>query len=171
MEVINNDPAISPTADPISTTAQPLQDFSDTRQTAYVRIAEQPASSFRFRYKSEGNKSGSLPGINNTPELKTFPTIEIIGYEGKAVVVVSCVTKDSDDHGKYHPHPHGLVGKEGIKNGVCTIKVNVGRDNGKVVFSDLGIQCVKRKEVQSSLKARGDINVDPFNSKYACIYF
>lgn len=161
---LNNDPV-----DQYTPTSHSPLEYSDSRPTAYARIVEEPASSFRFRYKSEGNKSGTLPGIKNSSDIKTFPTIEIIGYEGKAAVVVSCVTKDCDNNGKYRPHPHGLTSKYGLKNGVCTVKVNLKKDN-KVVFSDLGIQCVKRKEIQSSLKARADINVDPFNSKYISLF-
>lgn len=134
------------------------------QQTAYVRIVEQPASkALRFRYECEGRSAGSIPGVNSTPENKTFPTIEIVGYKGRAVVVVSCVTKDAEN-GKYKPHPHNLVGKEGCKKGVCTLEVNI--ESMKVVFSNLGIQCVKKKDIESALKAREEIRVDPFISKY-----
>lgn len=164
MAVSNSDPV-----DQQFVTFHSPQEYSDICQTA--RIVEQPASIFRFRYKSEGNKSGSLPGINNSSEIKTFPTIEILGHEGKAVVVASCVTKDCDENGKFHPHPHGLTSKYRSKNGVITVKVDLGKDqDNRVVFSDLGIQCVKKKEIQSSLKARSDVNVDPFNSKYVLLF-
>lgn len=62
---------------------------------AEVRIIEQPASkALRFRYECEGRSAGSIPGVNSSPENKTFPTIQVVGYKGRAVVVVSCVTKD-----------------------------------------------------------------------------
>ena len=32
-------------------------------------------------------------------------------------------------------------------------------------FSSLGIQCVKRKEIESALQLRQQIRVDPFQSK------
>lgn len=68
---------------------------SSTRKNAYVKIIEQPASkALRFRYECEGRSAGSIPGVSSTPENKTFPSIKIFGYTGKAVVVVSCVTKD-----------------------------------------------------------------------------
>lgn len=64
-------------------------------QQPEVRIVEQPASkALRFRYECEGRSAGSIPGANSTPENKTFPTINVVGYKGRAVVVVSCVTKD-----------------------------------------------------------------------------
>lgn len=64
--------------------------------TPYVIIEEQPApKALRFRYECEGRSAGSIPGINSTPENKTFPTIKVMNYTGRAVVVVSCVTKDA----------------------------------------------------------------------------
>merc|ERR1711963_1228961 len=66
-------------------------------QKPFVRILEQPAShKLRFRYKCEGRGAGALQGERSTPEKKTFPKIQIVGYKGPAVVVVSCVTHDSD---------------------------------------------------------------------------
>lgn len=69
---------------------------SQIRKTAYVKITEQPApKALRFRYECEGRSAGSIPGVYSTPDNKTFPSIQIIGYNGRAVVVVSCVTKDA----------------------------------------------------------------------------
>merc|ERR1712062_872366 len=63
----------------------------------FVRILEQPAShKLRFRYKCEGRGAGALQGERSSPEKKTFPKIQIVGYKGPAVVVVSCVTHDSE---------------------------------------------------------------------------
>lgn len=65
----------------------------------------------------------------------------------------------------YRPHPHNLVGKEGCKKGVCTVVIN----NPDMVcsFTSLGIQCVKRKDVEDSLKLRESIKVDPFRTGFA----
>lgn len=58
-------------------------------------ILEQPASmGARFRYECEGGSTASIPGVSSTSKNKTYPTIQILGYFGKAVVVVSCVTAD-----------------------------------------------------------------------------
>uniref|UniRef100_A0A0A9Z3Z2 Embryonic polarity protein dorsal n=2 Tax=Lygus hesperus TaxID=30085 RepID=A0A0A9Z3Z2_LYGHE len=128
---------------------------------AYVKILEQPASkALRFRYECEGRSAGSIPGVNSTPENKTFPTIQIVGYKGKAVVVVSCVTKDPP----YRPHPHNLVGKDNCKKGVCTVEVN--NENMIATFANLGIQCVKKKDIEEALKVREEIRVDPFRTKF-----
>ncbi|XP_018403565.1 PREDICTED: embryonic polarity protein dorsal-like [Cyphomyrmex costatus] len=126
-----------------------------------VEILEQPASkALRFRYECEGRSAGSIPGVNSTPENKTFPSIRIVGYKGRAMVVVSCVTKDAP----YRPHPHNLVGKEVCKQGVCTVEIPSG--NMVVTFSNLGIQCVKKKDIEEALKMRQELRVDPFRTGF-----
>ena len=84
--------------------------------------------------------------------------IQVIGYTGKAVVVVSCVTNEAP----YKSHPHNLVGKEGCKKGVCTIHMN---DDMTASFPNLGIQCVKKKDIDESLTLRQQIRVDPFQCR------
>ena len=129
------------------------------KKSAYVKIVEQPASKgLRFRYECEGRSAGSIPGVSSSQDNKTFPTIQVVGYQGKAVVVVSCVTNEQP----YRPHPHNLVGKEGCKKGVCTIHMN---DDMTAAFPNLGIQCVKKKDIDDSLSLRQQIRVDPFQSK------
>lgn len=128
-----------------------------------MKIVEQPASkALRFRYECEGRSAGSIPGASSTPENKTFPSIQVVGYKGRAVVVVSCVTKDEP----YRPHPHNLVGREGCKKGVCTMEISP--DTMCVTFSNLGIQCVKKKDIENALRVREEIKVDPFMSKFEC---
>lgn len=128
----------------------------------YVRIVEQPAGkSLRFRYECEGRSAGSIPGVSSTPERKTYPTIEVVGYTGRFVVLVSCVTRDKP----YRPHPHNLVGREPMCNrGVCTVELN--GDTNIVQFSNLGIQCVKRKDIAEALRIREEIKVDPFKTGF-----
>ncbi|XP_012283784.1 proto-oncogene c-Rel isoform X2 [Orussus abietinus] len=134
---------------------------SGSRTYPYVEILEQPASkALRFRYECEGRSAGSIPGVNSTPENKTFPSIRIIGYKGRAVVVVSCVTKDLP----HRPHPHNLVGKEGCKRGVCTVEI--ASENMTVTFANLGIQCVKKKDIEDALRVREEIRVDPFRTGF-----
>ena len=133
----------------------------------FVRILEQPAShKLRFRYKCEGRGAGALQGERSSPEKKTFPKIQIVGYKGPAVVVVSCVTHDSEVP---KTHPHNLVspasvGREGCKKGVCTIYVN--NEDMTVEFPHLGIQCVRKKDVDQSLKVRKEIRVDPYRAGF-----
>lgn len=77
----------------------PLNGVPSTSQqqvdSPYATIVEQPASkALRFRYECEGRSAGSIPGATSTADNKTYPTIQIVNYVGRAVVVVSCVTKD-----------------------------------------------------------------------------
>ncbi|XP_052827753.1 putative transcription factor p65 homolog [Octopus bimaculoides] len=125
----------------------------------YVIIVDQPKThGFRFRYQCEGRSAGSIPGEKSTNEKKSYPTIKICNYKGPAVVIVSCVTKDDPPK----PHPHSLVGKD-CKKGVCTVKCSV---SDTISFQNLGIQCVKKKEVADALKTRQEINVDPFKTGF-----
>lgn len=123
----------------------------------YVKIIEQPAPDrARFRYQSE--TFSTLMGVSSTKKQKTYPTIQIFGYKKKAVVLVSCVTKDKP----YRPHPFIMDGKEGCKSGVYTRTIPEGFE--KIEFSNIGIKCVRKKDVGDSLKERRKINVDPFNT-------
>jgi len=132
-----------------------------TKKSAFVKIVEQPASKgLRFRYECEGRSAGSIPGVSSSQDNKTFPTIQVVGYSGKAVVVVSCVTTEQP----YRPHPHNLVGKEGCKKGVCTIHMN---EDMSASFPNLGIQCVKKKDIDDSLSLRQQIRVDPFQTGFS----
>jgi len=136
-------------------------------QKPFVRILEQPAShKLRFRYKCEGRGAGALQGERSTSEKKTFPKIQIVGYKGPAVVVVSCVTHDSEVP---KTHPHNLVspasvGRDGCKKGVCTMNVN--NDEMSVEFPHLGIQCVRRRDIADALKQRQEIRVDPYRQGF-----
>ncbi|KAG5873704.1 hypothetical protein JTB14_016723 [Gonioctena quinquepunctata] len=132
------------------------------RHQACIKIIEQPApKALRFRYECEGRSAGSIPGTNSTPENKTFPAIQIVGYQGKAVVVVSCVTKDEP----HKPHPYKLVSKGNIKectNGICRLEVDTRENFGVVQFRNMGVQCVKRRKMAVSLEIRMQQRVDPF---------
>lgn len=159
--------ATSSSSTATTTTINSNSNGCSTTIKPFVRIVEQPAKcAIRFRYECEGRSAGSIPGVNATPENKTFPTIKVFNYQGKAVVVVSCVTKESP----YRPHPHNLVGKEGCKKGVCTLVIDNNPDM-ICTFTSLGIQCVKRNKIEESLKLREMIKVDPFRSKFFSSYF
>ncbi|CAL7934589.1 unnamed protein product [Xylocopa violacea] len=159
IEVIQTtDPTFAEYSDRVD--QQPVE-MNTGRLMPYVEIIEQPASkALRFRYECEGRSAGSIPGVNSTPENKTFPSIRIVGYKGRAVVVVSCVTKDQP----HRPHPHNLVGKEACRQGVCTVEVS--SENMTVTFANLGIQCVKKKDIEEALRIREEIRVDPFRTGF-----
>lgn len=152
-------PPLPPSSSPA---ALPSNNTNNNNPTnAYVEIIEQPApKAIRFRYECEGRSAGSIPGEGSAPENKTYPAIRIRNYTGRAVVVVSCVTKDSP----YRPHPHRLVGKEGCKKGVCTMEIN---ETMSLTFSNLGIQCVKKRDIEEALRLREEIRVDPFRTGFS----
>ncbi|CAH0560657.1 unnamed protein product [Brassicogethes aeneus] len=133
------------------------------RSDYQVKIVEQPASkALRFRYLCEGRSAGSIPGASSTQENKTYPAIKVVGKPAKkAVVVVSCVTKDAP----HKPHPHNLVGREGCKKGVCTMEIPA--ETMSVTFTNLGIQCVKKKDIESALREREELRVDPFRTGFS----
>ncbi|XP_041035317.1 transcription factor RelB-like isoform X2 [Carcharodon carcharias] len=121
-------------------------------------IVEQPKQrGMRFRYECEGRSAGSIPGENTTEQSKTLPTIQIQNWQGEVKVVVSLVTKDEP----YKPHPHSLVGKD-CQNGICEVTVSP-KCNMKASFANLGIQCMKKKEIGKALDHRLKLGIDPFN--------
>jgi len=140
-------------------------------QKPFVRILEQPAShKLRFRYKCEGRGAGALQGERSNSDKKTFPKIQICGYKGPAVVVVSCVTHDGETSPKTHPHnlvSPASVGRDGCKKGVCTMNIN--NEDMTVEFPHLGIQCVRKKDIAEALKLRQEIRVDPFRQGFSHI--
>lgn len=64
-------------------------------------------------------------------------------------------------------HPHSLVGKQ-CKRGVCTVEVN--NETMTASFTNLGVQCVRRKDIEQELKVRQEIRVDPFRSMHVMNY-
>lgn len=69
----------------------------------------------------------------------------------------------------HRAHPHKLVGKDICSKGVCTLEIN--NETMTATFANLGIQCVKKKDIDESLKEREKIRVDPFRSKYSIAKF
>ncbi|KAJ8372610.1 hypothetical protein AAFF_G00280750 [Aldrovandia affinis] len=131
--------------------------------TPVLVILEEPKErGMRFRYKCEGSKGGNILGATSTEKHKSVPTIEIQGSLERVrniKVTVSLVTKDSP----HRQHPHSLVGK-GCSEGVCVIYLKPSSPRHS--FSSLGIQCVKRKEMDAALERRRSLKIDPFNTSH-----
>merc|ERR1711936_317555 len=133
----------------------------------HVVILEQPVSDTRFRYPIEGRGAGVLKGEHSSAEKTTFPKIKIVGYKGPAVVVVSCVTHDTK---LPRCHPHNLVSpatvnnKDSCRKGVFHTSVNT--ESMTVEFSHLGVQCVRKKDIEESLERRQKIRVDPYKQGF-----
>ncbi|XP_062368031.1 transcription factor p65 [Cinclus cinclus] len=123
----------------------------------FVEILEQPKQrGMRFRYKCEGRSAGSIPGEHSTETTKTHPTIRVNNYRGPGRVRVSLVTKDPP----HRPHPHELVGKD-CKDGFYEAELCPERNIHS--FQNLGIQCVKKRELEAAVAERIRTNNNPFN--------
>ncbi|KAF6736875.1 Transcription factor RelB [Oryzias melastigma] len=130
-------------------------------------VVEEPKDrGMRFRYECEGRSAGSILGASSTDNHKTQPAIEIQGpidHLKRVTVTVSLVTKDLP----HRPHPHCLVGKDcPLGSGICVVSFNP-HNNRCHSFANLGIQCVRRKELEVSLQKRRSQNIDPFQTGHS----
>nr|XP_061810635.1 transcription factor p65-like [Nerophis lumbriciformis] len=116
----------------------------------------------RFRYKCEGRSAGSIPGEKSNDTTKTHPAIKVHNYSGPLRVRISLVTKNTP----YKPHPHELVGKD-CKHGYYEADLQERRIHS---FQNLGIQCVKKKDVIEAITCRLQTNNNPFNIPEAKVW-
>ncbi|XP_075690535.1 transcription factor RelB isoform X2 [Rhinoderma darwinii] len=125
-------------------------------------IAEQPKQrGMRFRYQCEGRSAGSILGESSTEHSKTLPAVELLhGNRIHDVQVSVCLVWKDPPH---RIHPHGLVGKD-CHDGICEITLHPDEGQTQHSFSNLGIQCVRKKEIESSVKARLNLGIDPYNA-------
>uniref|UniRef100_UPI0037E795D0 transcription factor RelB homolog n=1 Tax=Semicossyphus pulcher TaxID=241346 RepID=UPI0037E795D0 len=131
-----------------------------------VVVEEPKERGMRFRYECEGRSAGSILGTSSTETNKTQPAIEIQGsidHLKWVKVTASLVTKDPP----HRPHPHCLVGKDCPNgSGICVVTVNP-HSSRRHSFANLGIQCVRRKELDASLEKRRNQNIDPFQTGHS----
>ncbi|KAM8786208.1 proto-oncogene c-Rel isoform 2-T2 [Rhynchonycteris naso] len=122
----------------------------------YIEIIEQPRQrGMRFRYKCEGRSAGSIPGEHSTDNNRTYPSIQIMNYYGKGKVRITLVTKNEP----FKPHPHDLVGKD-CRDGYY--EAEFGQERRPLFFQNLGIRCVKKKEVKEAIISRIRAGINPF---------
>uniref|UniRef100_S4RMI5 V-rel avian reticuloendotheliosis viral oncogene homolog n=1 Tax=Petromyzon marinus TaxID=7757 RepID=S4RMI5_PETMA len=147
-----------------------LQGITERESTEpQLQIVQQPRQrGMRFRYECEGRSAGSIPGEHSTDSNRTFPAVQkfsgiilngsmqILNYKNRAKIRVSLVTKSDPPK----PHPHSLVGRD-CRDGIC--EMDIGPDSMIASFSNLGIQCVRRREIMDALQLRLKKKVDPFN--------
>ncbi|XP_070710543.1 transcription factor p65 isoform X2 [Pempheris klunzingeri] len=134
-------------------------------QTAspFIEIIEQPKQrGMRFRYKCEGRSAGSIPGEKSNDTTKTHPAIKVHNYNGPLRVRISLVTKNAP----HKPHPHELVGKD-CKHGYYEADLQERRIHS---FQNLGIQCVKKKDVNEAITCRLQTNNNPFSIPEAKVW-
>ncbi|XP_064593956.1 transcription factor RelB [Zonotrichia leucophrys gambelii] len=124
-------------------------------------ITEQPKQrGMRFRYECEGRSAGSILGESSTESNRTLPTIELRGCEGiPEVSVTACLVWKDWPH---RVHPHGLVGKD-CAQGLCRVLLRP-HSNPRHSFSNLGIQCVKKKEIEAAIEKKLQLGIDPFKA-------
>ncbi|XP_074536509.1 transcription factor RelB isoform X2 [Halichoeres trimaculatus] len=131
-----------------------------------VVVEEPKERGMRFRYECEGRSAGSILGTSSTENNKTQPAIEIHGPIDRikrVTVTASLVTKDPP----HRPHPHCLVGKDCPNGaGICVVTFNP-HSSRRHSFTNLGIQCVKRKDLDGSLEKRRNLNIDPFQTGHS----
>ncbi|XP_070685695.1 transcription factor RelB isoform X2 [Pempheris klunzingeri] len=131
-----------------------------------VVVEEPKERGMRFRYECEGRSAGSILGTSSTETNKTQPAIEIQGpseHIKRVTVTASLVTKDLP----HRPHPHCLVGKDCPDgSGICVVTLNP-HSHRRHSFANLGIQCVRRKELDLSLQKRRSQNIDPFQTGHS----
>uniref|UniRef100_UPI0037E7576C transcription factor p65 isoform X2 n=1 Tax=Semicossyphus pulcher TaxID=241346 RepID=UPI0037E7576C len=131
--------------------------------SAFIEIIEQPKQrGMRFRYKCEGRSAGSIPGEKSNDTTKTHPTIKVHNYSGPLRVRISLVTKNAP----HKPHPHELVGKD-CKHGYYEADLQERRIHS---FQNLGIQCVKKKDVNEAIVCRLQTHNNPFNIPEAKVW-
>ncbi|XP_030330835.1 transcription factor RelB isoform X2 [Strigops habroptila] len=124
-------------------------------------ITEQPKQrGMRFRYECEGRSAGSILGQSSTEASKTLPAIELLNCHSiPEVKVTACLVWKDWPH---RVHPHGLVGKD-CSNGLCEVVLRP-QSNPRHSFSNLGIQCVKKKEIEAAIERKLQLGIDPFKA-------
>ncbi|CAJ0933387.1 unnamed protein product [Ranitomeya imitator] len=128
----------------------------------YIEIFEQPRQrGMRFRYKCEGRSAGSILGERSSENNRTYPSIQLqnLNHNSKGKVKVTLVTKNEP----YRPHPHDLVGKD-CRDGYY--ETEFGADRRVLCFQNLGIQCVRRREVKEAIHSRMIRKINPFGGVY-----
>uniref|UniRef100_A0A8C9JI12 RELB proto-onco, NF-kB subunit n=1 Tax=Panthera tigris altaica TaxID=74533 RepID=A0A8C9JI12_PANTA len=125
------------------------------------RPVEQPKQrGMRFRYECEGRSAGSILGESSTEASKTLPAIELRDCGGlREVEVTACLVWKDWPH---RVHPHSLVGKD-CTDGVCRVRLRP-HVSPRHSFNNLGIQCVRKKEIEAAIERKIQLGIDPYNA-------
>uniref|UniRef100_A0A8D8TB71 Embryonic polarity protein dorsal n=1 Tax=Cacopsylla melanoneura TaxID=428564 RepID=A0A8D8TB71_9HEMI len=123
-----------------------------------VRFVNQPKSKIRFRYESEEHTAGAVFGRLE----RSYPTIEIVNYDGPCNVIVSCVTVDSELEGpnpiRLHPNP--IVSKGRHNTCINGFYEEAIHGNRRCTLDKLGIQKFKNKSLSKAELDRREPGVD-----------
>ncbi|KAJ6663746.1 hypothetical protein lerEdw1_009825 [Lerista edwardsae] len=131
------------------------------REPPRLVITEQPKQrGMRFRYQCEGRSAGSILGEGSSDANKTLPSIELQNCAGiPEVKVTACLVWKDWPH---RIHPHSLVGKD-CSSGLCEVVLKP-HVNPKHSFNNLGIQCVKKKDIEEAIEKKLQLGIDPFKA-------
>jgi len=137
-----------------------LEEVEAFLKNVQVQILEQPAENkHRFRYKSEGRATGTLLGESSSDEIKTYPKIKVIGYQGPAHVFLSCI----DEKPPYRVHPNKLACKGNVYD---RLKLRFDQSDMVTTIKNIGIQSITKTHIMESLKEKEVAKVDPFKQGY-----
>lgn len=116
----------------------------------HLVILEQPVDKFRFRYQSEMHGThGSLMGVNTEKSKKTFPSVELRGFQGEAKIRCSLFQVDPS---KRAAHSHHLVIKSGEIDLIDPHDIDVNAETGYVaMFQGMGIIHTAKKNIAEEL--------------------
>ncbi|XP_057298011.1 nuclear factor NF-kappa-B p105 subunit-like [Hydractinia symbiolongicarpus] len=117
----------------------------------FLVIERQPKKrGYRFRYSSEGQTHGGIPGEpdKSNDNRKVYPSLRLHGHNGQAKVVVTLVTAEDNQP---HLHAHSL-----IVNKVMTKGFHVYEMNGEssLELKSIAIQHVVKENLLSTLMDR-----------------
>jgi len=149
--------------DPITDILSIIKEDEESRP--HVKIVEEPATNmYRFRYKSEGDTAGTVPGERQTYARKSYPKIMLCNYEGVAQLEVCCLTEDM------RVHPNKLSWRKSERS--SSTEVNAGIYRAKIRGNveeeiKLGINLSKKSDVLQFLLSKQELGVDPFCMGYS----
>uniref|UniRef100_A0A9W3FU67 Transcription factor RelB n=1 Tax=Camelus bactrianus TaxID=9837 RepID=A0A9W3FU67_CAMBA len=104
-------------------------------------------------------KAMVLRGVcNGTPRAPVFLQLRDCGGLREVEVTACLVWKDWP----HRVHPHSLVGKD-CTDGVCRVRLRP-HVSPRHSFNNLGIQCVRKKEIEAAIERKIQLGIDPYNA-------
>lgn len=127
-----------------------IQEISDNNGVPTLHIIEQPVEKFRFRYKSEMHGThGSLMSNTSVKSKRTFPTVELRGYDKEAIIRCSLFQTDTL---KRSQHSHRLVVRNGDTDRDDPHDVVVSPEKGfTAIYQGMGIIHTAKKYINEEL--------------------
>nr|XP_023399799.1 transcription factor RelB [Loxodonta africana] len=107
------------------------------------------------------SRSWDLWGLLTFPRSRwQFPGPRLRDCGGlREVEVTACLVWKDWPH---RVHPHSLVGKD-CTDGVCRVRLRP-HVSPRHSFNNLGIQCVRKKEIEAAIERKIQLGIDPYNA-------